>query len=383
MNHWRQLDRLIMKYLLIAGVIILLVLKFDWIRQWLDKVVIILSPILIGAGMAYILNILMVFFEKYYFPESEEDWVEKTRRPVAITLAIIVVAMTVVIVMSLIIPQLISVIQEFIRIIPLVLNQLQMWLNKNRELIPVIGDYIGQIDFNWQQIVRRAINLINNMTGNLIGTTLSTVTSLFSFLVNFLLSLMFAIYLLVSKEKLGKQFKRFLSAYTQPKWNKRILYVLDVLDYSFSNFITGEVIEAFILGSMVTVGMWIFQFPYATMIGALTGFTALIPIIGAYLSGAVGFLLIFVQSPLQALAFLVFILVVQQIEGNLIYPRVVGNSIGLPSIWVLASITVGGGLWGVMGMLLGVPIASALYKLLQNNIRYRERAGKMNEQIEA
>ena len=175
----------------------------------------------------------------------------------------------------------------------------------------------------------------------------------------------------MGKERLGHQFRRLLDTYWKPRWTEKLYYVLRTVDNCFHRFIVGQCVEAVILGLLCILGMLIFRFPYAGMIGALIGFTALIPVAGAYIGAVVGALMIFTVSPIQALLFLVFLVVLQQLEGNLIYPRVVGSSIGLPGIWVLAAVTVGGGLLGVGGMLLGVPLTAAVYQLLRHDMNRR------------
>ena len=182
------------------------------------------------------------------------------------------------------------------------------------------------------------------------------------------MGLIFSFYLLLCKDRLAGQCSRLMRRYLRPAWYENITYVLRVLDDCFSRYIVGQCVEAVILGTLCTLGMLVLRLPYATMIGALTAFTALIPVAGAYIGGAVGALMVFSVSPVKAIIFIVFLVVLQQAEGNLIYPKVVGSSLGLPAIWVLAAVTVGGGIMGIAGMLLGVPIAAALYRLLKNDL---------------
>ncbi|MBQ5760559.1 MAG: AI-2E family transporter, partial [Clostridia bacterium] len=190
---------------------------------------------------------------------------------------------------------------------------------------------------------------------------------------DFVLALIFAIYLLAGKEDLGRGCRRMMEAYLSPSVRSRLLYVANTFDRCFGKFIIGQCVEAVILGGLCILGMLLLGIPYATMVGTLIGFTALIPVAGAYIGGVVGVLLIATVSPVKAVVFIVFLIVLQQLEGNLIYPRVVGSSIGLPGIWVLAAITVGGGVMGVMGMLLGVPLFAALYQILREDLRRREK----------
>jgi len=203
-------------------------------------------------------------------------------------------------------------------------------------------------------------------------TVFKTVLSVFSGIVTAVLAIIFAIYLLCSKDKLLSQFDRLLKRYLKPLWHKRITYTLGILNDSFHSFIVGQCIEAVLLGALCTIGMSILRIPYATMIGALIAFTALIPVAGAYIGAGVGAFMIMTVDPMKALIFLIFLLILQQLEGNIIYPKVVGSSIGLPGIWVLTAVTVGGGIFGVAGMLIGVPLAAALYRIIGNDVRKSE-----------
>ncbi|MBA5729518.1 AI-2E family transporter [Aerococcaceae bacterium INB8] len=371
MNKVKKYRFDIIKYLFIAGLMVLAIVNFDRLKNIFSYLLTISMPIILGFIIAYVLNIPMVMLEKLYFPNSDSIVIKKTRRPVSIFVSIIIITVVLIFILNLVIPQLISVFGRIIEIIPLLANGIQNWVIENEEIFPPLAEFVETSQIDWQNIVTNMISIANRFTTNIIETTLSTVGSVFSIVVNLFLSLMISLYVLMSKETLGRQFKILSETYLPERGHKGIMYVLEVTDFSFRNFITGEVLEALILGSLVTVGMWIFQFPYASMIGALTGVTALIPVLGAYISGAIGFIMIFVDSPIQALTFLVFIIVIQQLEGNLIYPRVVGGSIGLPGLWVLISITIGGGLLGIWGMLLAVPLVSTLFKLLKNDIEYR------------
>lgn len=382
MNKIKDNEKIILKYLLIASVLILALMNHQTLLSYLGLLLSISMPIITGFIMAYILNIPMVALEKVYFPKSENKFVIKSRRPVSILASLVIITFILTFIVNLVVPQLVSVFGRFLEVIPELMTLIKNWAIENEEIFPPLADFVNSSDFDWQNIVTNGLNIVNQFTTNIIGTTLSTVTSVFGIVVNLFLSLMISLYVLLSKENLGRQFKMMSSTYLPKRVHEGLMYVLEVTDFSFRHFITGEVVEALILGSMVTVGMFIFQFPYASMVGALTGVTALIPVLGAYISGGIGFLLILVDSPVQAVAFLVFMIIIQQVEGNLIYPRVVGGTIGLPGLWVLVSITIGGGLLGVWGMLLAVPLASTLYKLLKNDMTYRRSVVKNGEAVD-
>ena len=221
-------------------------------------------------------------------------------------------------------------------------------------------------------MVKKVLGWLMTGVGGAMASILTVVTSLFSTAVTVLVAFVFSIYLLLGKERLARQCGLLLRTYCGDKISRRILYVLSTFNQSLHSFIVGQCLEAVILGGLCTIGMLILGFPYATMIGCLIGFTALIPVAGAYIGAGVGCFMIFTVSPLKAVLFLVFIVVLQQLEGNLIYPRVVGASIGLPGIWVLAAVTVGGGILGVGGMLLGVPLAAGIYQLLRADVSKRK-----------
>lgn len=326
-------------------------------------------PLLIGCGIAYIVNILMSLYERFYFPRAT-GWVERSRRPVCMALAYLSVLAIVALVIGLILPQLVScvgvIIAETPGVIKAALSKLEQW-----QLVP--QDILSSLSaIDWQSKIGEIMKVVTSGLGSVMDVVYKTVTSVFSWIMTLLLALIFSIYLLSGKETLGRQCHKVLSHYLPQKWYDRLCYVISVLHDCFRRYIVGQCTEAVILGLLCTLGMFIFQLPYAAMVGALVAFTALIPVAGAYIGAGVGAFMILTVSPVKALIFLIFIVILQQLEGNLIYPRVVGSSIGLPGIWVLAAVTIGGGILGVIGMLLGVPLAAALYRLLQNDLEQRD-----------
>ena len=224
---------------------------------------------------------------------------------------------------------------------------------------------------DWQSLVSKVAQFVATGVSTAAEAIFSALSSIASFVVTVLISIIFAIYFMLAKNTLFNQARRLTHTYFS-RFENKILYVFRVINDSFHKFIVGQCVEAVILWIMCTIGMMIFRFPYAQMISAFIGFTALIPIAGAYIGAIVGAVMILTVSPLQALFFIVFIIVLQQIEGNLIYPKVVGKSIGLPAVWVLAGITIGGGIMGIFGMLIGVPLVAVAYRLLRDDIKYKE-----------
>jgi len=332
------------------------------------------APLLIGFALAYIVNILMSMYEKHYFRKHQgEKWVEKSRRAVCLIGAIATILGAVALLLWVIIPQLIGAFNMINQKIPGLLTN----LSKNEKLMKLfpanIQEAIRSLDY--KALVGGVINFLTNgasitkSMGSLTGV-LGTLTS--GFMTGFM-GFIFSIYILISKEKLKNQFKRLFHSYLSSGWMKKIGPFLSVADGCFHNFIVGQIVEGIIIGSLCALGMWIFRLPYAAMIGTVVGVTALIPVLGCYLGAIIGILMCLSVSPVKAVEFGIFIFCLQQFEDNLIYPRVVGTSLGLPGIWVLASVAVGGGIGGILGMILAVPIAATIYTLISRDVRRREK----------
>ena len=330
-------------------------------------------PIFIGGVVAYVLNILMTFYERHYFTKSKKKFVNKSRRSVCIVLAFLTAFAIIALVMGLVIPQFINCIKMIITGLPSTINDIVAFLEKHHILTDKTLDYINSVD--WQKWVTESIGVLSNGIGNVMNIVITTVSSVFSGTVTFVLSVIFAIYILMGQDKISRQIVRISKRYMPEKWYVRIRYGLSIFDDCFHSFIVGQCIEAVILGVLCIIGMLILGLPYAAMIGALIALTALIPIAGAYIGALVGAFLIFMESPFEAFIFLIFIIVLQQLEGNLIYPKVVGTSIGLPGILVLAAVTIGGGVMGVGGMLLFVPMVAAVYRIIRNDLNNKGPKG--------
>lgn len=323
-------------------------------------------PLLIGCGIAYLVNILMSFYEKHYFVKRNSRIVLKSRRPVCMIAAFFTLIAVVLLIIRLILPQLWSCVEMILSKDSGIFQKMVELVDKYHILPENIVKALEAVD--WTTKIGQVIQVLTSGIGSVVDVLITTVSSVFSWVVSALLSVIFAVYLLAEKEKLIGQLHKLLHRYAKEKQVKRLNYVCGILNSCFRSFIVGQCIEAVIIGVLCTIGMLIFRFPYATMVGALIGFTALIPVAGAYIGAIVGALMILSVSPIKALLFLIFIIVLQQLEDNIVYPKVVGSSIGLPGIWVLAAITVGGGVMGIAGMLLGVPLFAAAYRLLKDDI---------------
>lgn len=334
------------------------------------------SALILGCVIAYVLNILMSFYERHYFLKSKHPLVGKSKRAVCLLAAMFTLVAVVALVVGLVLPELAACIKLLVSEVPMAIGNGMEWLEKEGILAAILSEEAAAslASVNWQEKITQMAQMLAQGVGDVAQIAMGAVSATFSGFAKFVIALIFAIYILVGKEKLGVQLIRVTDHYLKPEWNEKIRYVLRVFNECFHKFIVGQCIEAVVLGSLCILGMTILRFPYAMMIGTLIGFTALIPVAGAYIGAGVGAFMILTVSPIQALVFLLFIVILQQLEGNLIYPKVVGSSIGLPGIWVLAAVTIGGGISGIGGMLLGVPTAAALYQLIKNDMNKKEGA---------
>lgn len=323
-------------------------------------------PLIIGAVLAYPLNIITSFYERHCFPNSKKAIIIRSRRGMSIALALLTLVAILALVVALVVPQLVSCIKLLIAEVPTFINAV---VEKLGEYDFVPEDILATLsDIDWKTKITENIKAITSGVGSVMGVVVGAVSSVVSGVATAVIALIVALSLLSGKEKLGSQLKRALTHYVPERYMKKLTYIASVADDSFHKFIVAQCTEAVILGILCTVGMLILRLPYAAMIGAVTAVSAFIPVVGAFIGGGIGAFLILMESPSKALIFLVFIILLQQIEGDLIYPKVVGSSMGLPSLWVLAAVTVGGGVFGITGMLLGVPLASTVYKIIRDDI---------------
>lgn len=328
------------------------------------------GPLLVGGVIAYLVNILMSCYERHFFPKSRNRALVKSRRPLCMLAAFITLVGIVALVITMIVPQLIDCIRVIIAAVPRVIAFLVDKVD-NLEWVP--QEVINSISFEkLEGQIEKMVTVFLSGIGGAMNIAISTVTSVFSSMISFFIGLIFSFYILLSKDRLSEQFDRVMETYLKSSWYGKLKRMLQVLNDCFHRYIVGQCIEAVILGTLCTIGMLILRLPYATMIGPLVAVTALIPVAGAYIGAGVGAFMILTVSPFQAVVFLVFLVILQQLEGNLIYPKVVGTSIGLPGIWVLAAVTVGGSLMGIFGMILAVPLAAAAYRLLREDVRRRK-----------
>lgn len=349
---------------------LLIVNNVSVVAGFITKFMDIISPFVVGAALAFILNIPMNFFENKFSKITFKKGKKLNKnlvRIISLLLAIIVIGFIITLIVNLILPEIVNVIKLLIENSPKYMTEIKKFAVDITENMPSIRETIQNIDISNAKFQDQAKTILTNVltfsvsfAGNFVGS-----------IINAIVSLVFSIYILTGKDKLKEQSKRFLHAYLNKEKAENIIEIGRTARRIFKNFITGQCLEATILGALSIIGMFIFDIPYAVPIGVLIGVTALIPIVGAFIGIAIGAVLILSVEPVKVLTFIVFILILQQIEGNLIYPKVVGDSVGLPGIWVLVAVAVGGDLFGLIGMLLGLPVASVIYTLVKDNMNKR------------
>lgn len=368
-----KFDKLMIKYLAIILIAVLIFLNWQSLGAFVNRFWHILGPLVNGCILAYILNLLMVRIERLLVKIEFFKQNPKMLRPVGIITSFLTFILVVIFVLVLVLPQLIAAITKFIGVIPIVSATVQRWVDDYDEYFPQVAQLMEQLSLDWRVMIHQTMNAMNAFGSNVVNSMIGFVSGLMSNVVNGIVSLMVSLYLLGGKETLAQQGRRLLSVFVQEQHANNFLYVLGVLHTSFANFFVGMTIEGVIYGTLVTVASHIANIPYAGMLGVISGVFALIPILGGYMSAALGALFLLAISPHQALLYLIMVTVIQQIEGNLIYPRVVGGSIGLPGLWVLVAVTIGGGLMGVPGMIIGIPLAATFYKLLARHVQMKEQ----------
>ncbi len=354
-----------------VGLLIYLGLKhMDAIRSALSWLAGLFLPLILGLAFAMILNVPMSLLEKHLFCKTKKALLHKLRRPLSILLSILLVVILLAGIIGLIIPELIRAIRIVVENLTDLINQLRGMSPQELAQLP-FGNLMAGID--WDATLITMQNWLKSQSGTIVNTAVGTIGSVLGGIINFFFGLVFAVYILANKEKLKQQITRLILAWLPKRLSRWLIYTSGVARKSFRNFVAGQTLEALILGSLCMLGMILLRIPYPLMVGTLVGIGALIPVIGAFAAAIVGAFIIFTESPIQALIFLIYLILLQQIDGNLIYPRIMGNRVNLPAIWILAAVTVGGGIAGPIGMLLGVPVASTLYILLKDATQRREK----------
>lgn len=360
----------IMELILFTVIVIFAFINISYIWVFIKYVVKIFMPFILGAMMAFVLNVLLNVVENKLFKKiskkNTKTW-KKIKRPISLVTTFIIIIALIALILGLIIPQLKNTVELFT-------ENFDSYKTESVELLEKIGikqKNINQLNKNLENIKEEVTNYVNENTDEIMQTTVGVATSVFGTITSIVLGIVFAIYILLKKEDLSRQFKKLAKAYLPEKKQKTLEEISSLSNKTFGNFVSGQCLEALIIGILCFIGMLILQIPYAATISVLVGFTALIPVFGAFIGTAVGAFLILMVDPTKALIFIIFIIILQQLEGNLIYPKVVGNSVGLPGIWVMVAVTVGASIAGILGMLLSVPICSILYSIVRTKVNNR------------
>ena len=363
----------IRELIVFTALLVVALWKFDVVLGVLKTIWDIIFPFVLGGAIAFLTNVPMSFLEKKIFEnvKKKNKIVRKLKRPISLILTIVLVVGVIALVMFGVIPQLTRTTGTLVTSINDFIPQMQSWIGEFFHNNQEIMNLVDQIEFDPDQAIKWGISLLGNGAGNMMNTTMSAVGSIVSGVATFFIAFSFACYILFQKEKLHIQIRKVFFAFLPRQKADTFLKVCSLTYRTFANFLAGQCLEAVILGSMFVVTLSILRMPYALLIGILIAFTALIPIFGAFIGCAVGSFLIFMVNPQQAILFVIVFLVLQQIEGNLIYPHVVGESVGLPSIWVLAAVTIGGNLMGIVGMLVFIPLLSVLYTIFREFVYLR------------
>ncbi|MBM6829889.1 AI-2E family transporter [Anaerotignum lactatifermentans] len=360
-------------------VVFILLWRMEMVALAFGLLLNISAPFLLGAAIAFILSVPMARIEKILSGMGGSSSAKKKLlRPLSLILTLLFVITILALSTLVVLPELGRTFSSLVRTIqlkfPVFLQQVEELFQNN----PEISQWLHSVDLDWETLSQKALEFFQNGANVVVGSAFSAARGIFSGVANFVIGFVFACYILIQKEKLGLQCRKLLYAYLKAPLVERILEICSLTHRTFASFLTGQCLEAVILGTMFFVTMTIFRFPYALLVGVLIALTALIPIFGAFIGCFVATFLILVINPWQALAFLILFLILQQIEGNFIYPHVVGGSVGLPSIWVLVAVTIGGNLMGIAGMLLFIPMVSVLYTLLRRDVYARLKEKDLN-----
>ena len=372
MRFSKELMKQIILLMAAATVMVLIIINGSTVLKGIVICMGIIAPFLAGGAIAFILNIPMSALEKRLLYRMDGTRAARLKRPVGILATLLAVAGVLAAVISILVPNLSVTFSEIAKQFPVFLDEASRWIGGlNLPGIQLKGNILETLSANIEGFNEKLAGFIQNGAGTLLGSTVHIVSSVVSTVVSGIIAFVFAIYVLAQKERLQRQSKRVLEAYVPEKYRNMILKVCGLLKTNFTNFITGQCLDALILGALFVIVLSVLRMPYALMIGVIIAFTALIPIVGAFLGCAVGVILILMVNPVKVLYFLIVFIILQQMEGKLIYPKIVGGSVGLPAIWVLVAIATGGSLFGVVGMLVFIPLVSTAYTLLKEDVNKR------------
>ena len=381
----RFMDKYVIRGITIGAVLILIYLALNNITGILGTISYLaglIMPFIVGGVIAFIFNVPMKAIEKNIKKLVDKKCKKqhnKLVRVLAYFLTLIIIIAVIAGVLLIVVPELVNTIADLISQVPVAFNKLLAWLQTMLASYPEYEEKLNSISINWDSVLANMMNFLSIGTKGIINGGIGAISGLFSGITNFFIGFVFSVYVLFQKEKLASQCKKLLYVMVSERRADQIVEILRLTNTTFSNFLSGQCLEACILGALFVITLSILRMPYALLIGIIIGVTALVPIVGAFIGCAVGVVGIMMTGPLKALIFIAIFLILQQIEGNLIYPHVVGNSVGLPGMWVLVAVTIGGNLFGIMGMLTFIPISSVCYALLRTFVNNKVEEKNINK----
>lgn len=375
-------DKRFLKRLIMISIAVLIIVYIGTVLNFIRNVWDVIFPFVLAMAISYILNIVMRFIEVKILGRIKIKWMDKLKRPISLFVSIIFVLAIIVLILYLVIPQMANSLKIIVEGVPKLVEDVEKWIQdhpRNEEINKFIGERLNEIQQNWQSYANNILEFIRNNIGGVVGSTFNFINGVFGVIYTMFVTIIFAIYILTGKERLGKEFNSVISTYLPKKQLERTKYFISVMNDKFESFIKGQVADAIIIGFLVYLTVLIAGMPYAVTIGIVVMVTAFIPMLGAYIGGAIGFVMIAAENVQQGLLFILLLVIVQQLEGDLIYPRLIGNSIGLPGIWTFLAVIVGGAIAGPIGMLLFVPLTAGFYKIIQDDIKNSKEKKKENK----
>ena len=343
--------------------------NIDMVRETFSWIIGLIMPLIIGLIIALIINVPMRFFEKILFSKSTKLKNPKIKTVISFIVSLILILGILAGVVWLVIPELVDAVAVIVDGALEFIDRISGMTKEEIAQLP-LGKLL--LDIDWDKTLSTLQNWIKSQGGEIVDTAVGTVSSVATGIYDFFIAIVFAVYIIFNKATLKRQVVRLVRVWVPENIADFTIHATKILGKNFRNFVSGQSLEAVILGVLCMIGMLILRIPYAPMVGALVGVTAIIPVVGGFIGAGVGAFMILTVSPVKAVIFLIFILVLQQIEGNVIYPKVMGSSVSLPSMWILAAVTIGGGIAGAVGMLLAVPVASTIYTLVGEATNKRE-----------
>lgn len=376
---WKKIRGKLVFFITFTVGLIFVLFHIESVAALFSYILSLFWPLLVGIGVAYVVNVLVgVFEERIFYPLNQRGWKlwEKMRRGVSILCAFALLGLIIGLIIVYIVPEFIGSLSVFSDNLPAYVNQLSQWLTKLSNRFDWSQETLNLLNIDWSKSLEKITQAVSDLAGSLLSVTISVASGVISFV----LSVIFSIYLLFGKERLIRNVRRVLYAFLPKERAQRLIAVGTLSNHIFRGFVTGQMTEAIIIGTLCYIGMSAMRLPYAIMISVLISITSLIPILGAYLGAGVGAFVLLMINPLYSLWFLIFLVLLQQFEGNVIYPRVVGSSIGLPGIWVMVAILLCGNLFGIIGILLGVPLFSVFYALLRQGTEQKLKEREITEE---